>query len=76
MLCSIQDLRDECLELRTRVFDLEQQNWALSVLFQQKIRPASDLLLQVVATKYKSRVRLTGATRIEEICYSCMQPHG
>lgn len=42
-----QDLREECLKLRTRVFDLEQQNRALSVLFQQKIKPASDLLLQV-----------------------------
>lgn len=42
-----QDLREECLKLRTRVFDLEQQNRALSVLFQQRIKPASDLLLQV-----------------------------
>lgn len=42
-----QDLREECLKLRTRVFDLEQQNRALGVLFQQKIKPASDLLLQV-----------------------------
>uniref|UniRef100_A0A3B5QJD5 NCK associated protein 5 n=1 Tax=Xiphophorus maculatus TaxID=8083 RepID=A0A3B5QJD5_XIPMA len=41
------DLREECLKLRTRVFDLEQQNRALSVLFQQRIKPASDLLLQV-----------------------------
>lgn len=30
-----------------RVFDLEQQNRTLSVLFQQKVKPASDLLLQV-----------------------------
>jgi len=42
-----QDLREECLKLRTRVFDLEQQNRALGVLFQQRIKPASDLLLQV-----------------------------
>ncbi|MEQ2162523.1 hypothetical protein GOODEAATRI_020621, partial [Goodea atripinnis] len=40
------DLREECLKLRTRVFDLEQQNRALGVLFQQRIKPASDLLLQ------------------------------
>uniref|UniRef100_A0A8C7FJ76 Nck-associated protein 5 C-terminal domain-containing protein n=1 Tax=Oncorhynchus kisutch TaxID=8019 RepID=A0A8C7FJ76_ONCKI len=38
------DLREECLKLRTRVFDLEQQNRTMSVLFQQRVRPASDLL--------------------------------
>ncbi|CAB1327957.1 unnamed protein product [Coregonus sp. 'balchen'] len=37
---------EECLKLRTRVFDLEQQNRTMSVLFQQRVRPASDLLLQ------------------------------
>uniref|UniRef100_A0A3B4AAD9 Nck-associated protein 5 C-terminal domain-containing protein n=1 Tax=Periophthalmus magnuspinnatus TaxID=409849 RepID=A0A3B4AAD9_9GOBI len=45
-LLTQKDLREECVKLRTRVFDLEQQNRALSVLFQQKIKPASDLLLQ------------------------------
>uniref|UniRef100_A0A669EE63 NCK associated protein 5 n=1 Tax=Oreochromis niloticus TaxID=8128 RepID=A0A669EE63_ORENI len=45
-LLTQKDLREECLKLRTRVFDLEQQNRALGVLFQQKIKPASDLLLQ------------------------------
>ncbi|XP_028287880.1 nck-associated protein 5-like isoform X2 [Parambassis ranga] len=45
-LLTQKDLREECLKLRTRVFDLEQQNRALSVLFQQRIKPASDLLLQ------------------------------
>ncbi|RXM98778.1 Nck-associated protein 5, partial [Acipenser ruthenus] len=44
--CLDEDLREECLKLRTRVFDLEQQNRTLSVLFQQRVRPASDLLLQ------------------------------
>lgn len=43
----LQDLREECIKLKTRVFDLEQQNRTLSVLFQQKVKPASDLLLQV-----------------------------
>lgn len=47
MIPHSQDLREECLKLRTRVFDLEQQNRAMSVLFQQRIWPASDLLLQV-----------------------------
>ncbi|XP_034034630.1 nck-associated protein 5-like isoform X4 [Thalassophryne amazonica] len=45
-LLTQKDLREECLKLQTRVFDLEQQNRALSVLFQQRINPASDLLLQ------------------------------
>uniref|UniRef100_A0A665WHJ9 Nck-associated protein 5 C-terminal domain-containing protein n=1 Tax=Echeneis naucrates TaxID=173247 RepID=A0A665WHJ9_ECHNA len=49
-LLTQKDLREECLKLRTRVFDLEQQNRALSVLFQQRIKPASDLLLQVKCT--------------------------
>ncbi|XP_010128241.1 PREDICTED: nck-associated protein 5, partial [Chlamydotis macqueenii] len=39
-------LREECIKLKTRVFDLEQQNRTLSVLFQQRVKPASDLLLQ------------------------------
>ncbi|KAL1021889.1 hypothetical protein UPYG_G00019340 [Umbra pygmaea] len=45
-LLTQKDLRDECLKLRTRVFDLEQQNRTMSVLFQHRVRPASDLLLQ------------------------------
>ncbi|XP_041118165.1 nck-associated protein 5-like isoform X2 [Polyodon spathula] len=45
-LLTQKDLREECLKLRTRVFDLEQQNRTLSVLFQPRVRPASDLLLQ------------------------------
>ncbi|NXY89603.1 NCKP5 protein, partial [Alcedo cyanopectus] len=45
-LLTQKDLREECIKLKTRVFDLEQQNRTLSVLFQQKVRPASDLLLQ------------------------------
>lgn len=47
--CLSQDLREECVKLKTRVFDLEQQNRALSILFQQRVRPASDVLLQVCA---------------------------
>ncbi|CAO2636655.1 Nck-associated protein 5, partial [Lemmus lemmus] len=45
-LLTQKDLREECVKLKTRVFDLEQQNRALSILFQQRIRPASDVLLQ------------------------------
>ncbi|KAM5280410.1 LOW QUALITY PROTEIN: nck-associated protein 5 [Ctenodactylus gundi] len=45
-LLTQKDLREECVKLKTRVFDLEQQNRMLSVLFQQRVRPTSDLLLQ------------------------------
>uniref|UniRef100_A0ABM5F4N1 Nck-associated protein 5 isoform X4 n=1 Tax=Pogona vitticeps TaxID=103695 RepID=A0ABM5F4N1_9SAUR len=45
-LLTQKDLREECLKLKTRVFDLEQQNRTLSVLFQQRMKPASGLLLQ------------------------------
>ncbi|XP_064370699.1 nck-associated protein 5 isoform X1 [Dromaius novaehollandiae] len=45
-LLTQKDLREECIKLKTRVFDLEQQNRTLSVLFQQRVKPASDLLLQ------------------------------
>ncbi|XP_061082878.1 nck-associated protein 5-like [Conger conger] len=50
-LLTQKDLREECLKLRTRVFDLEQQNRTLNVLFQQRVRPASDLLLQKLHSK-------------------------
>uniref|UniRef100_A0A8C5KTY7 NCK-associated protein 5 n=1 Tax=Jaculus jaculus TaxID=51337 RepID=A0A8C5KTY7_JACJA len=46
-LLTQKDLREECVKLKTRVFDLEQQNRTLSILFQQRARPASDVLLQV-----------------------------
>ncbi|XP_016054983.1 PREDICTED: nck-associated protein 5 [Miniopterus natalensis] len=45
-LLTQKDLREECVKLKTRVCDLEQQNRTLSVLFQQRLRPTSDLLLQ------------------------------
>ncbi|XP_069791308.1 nck-associated protein 5 isoform X2 [Narcine bancroftii] len=45
-LLTQKDLREECLKLRTRVFDLEQQNRTLNVLFQQRVRLVSDSLLQ------------------------------
>ncbi|KAF6114649.1 hypothetical protein HJG60_010606 [Phyllostomus discolor] len=46
-LLTQKDLREECVKLKTRVFDLEQQNRTLSILFQQRLRPTSDLLLQI-----------------------------
>uniref|UniRef100_A0A3Q2U7X9 NCK associated protein 5 n=1 Tax=Fundulus heteroclitus TaxID=8078 RepID=A0A3Q2U7X9_FUNHE len=65
-LKSPHDLREECLKLRTRVFDLEQQNRALSVLFQQRIKPASDLLLQSSLT-WEKRLSL-GSSAPSNIC--------
>uniref|UniRef100_A0A3B3C0A5 NCK associated protein 5 n=1 Tax=Oryzias melastigma TaxID=30732 RepID=A0A3B3C0A5_ORYME len=65
-LLTQKDLREECLKLRTRVFDLEQQNRALSVLFQQKIKPASDLLLQSSLT-WEKRLSL-GSSAPSNIC--------
>ncbi|XP_049611537.1 nck-associated protein 5 isoform X1 [Syngnathus scovelli] len=62
-LVTQKDLREECLKLRTRVFDLEQQNRALGILFQQRIKPTSELLLQ----KLQSRIMdLSAADLLQE----------
>ncbi|XP_067117027.1 nck-associated protein 5-like, partial [Osmerus mordax] len=45
-LLTQKDLREECIRLRTRVFDLEQHNHSVSVLFKHRARPSSELLLQ------------------------------
>lgn len=42
-----QDLKEECVKLRTRVFDLEQQNRILSLLFQQRVKMTSTPVSQV-----------------------------
>ncbi|KFW80240.1 Nck-associated protein 5, partial [Manacus vitellinus] len=66
-------LREECIKLKMRVFDLEQQNRTLSVLFQQKVKPASDLLLQdcqqnvkssIPVLKCQSQLNVTGSSRL------------
>lgn len=43
----LQDLREECIKLKKRVFDLERQNQALSDLFQQKLQLSAGSLPQV-----------------------------
>lgn len=43
----LQDLKEECVKLRTRVFDLEQQNRILSLLFQQRVKVSSTPVSQV-----------------------------
>ncbi|XP_061632908.1 nck-associated protein 5-like isoform X4 [Phyllopteryx taeniolatus] len=62
-LVTQKDLREECLKLRTRVSDLEQQNRVLGILFQQRIKPTSELLLQ----KLQSRIMdLSAADLLQE----------
>ncbi|XP_073161385.1 nck-associated protein 5 isoform X5 [Lepidochelys kempii] len=72
-LLTQKDLREECVKLKTRVFDLEQQNRMLSMLFQQRVKPASDLLLQecqqnvkssIPALKCQSQINMTGPSRL------------
>lgn len=45
-----QNLKEECVKLRTRVFDLEQQNRILSVLFQQRVKMSTNPITQVGQT--------------------------
>nr|XP_061782413.1 nck-associated protein 5-like isoform X4 [Nerophis lumbriciformis] len=46
-LLTQKDLKEECVKLRTRIFDLEQQNHRLSVLFQQQMRTSQNLIPKV-----------------------------
>uniref|UniRef100_A0A286XXK5 NCK associated protein 5 n=1 Tax=Cavia porcellus TaxID=10141 RepID=A0A286XXK5_CAVPO len=57
-LLTQKDLREECVKLKTRVFDLEQQNRTLSILFQQRVRPTSDLLLQQPSQNWDKRLSI------------------
>ena len=41
------DLREECIKLKKRVFDLERQNQMLSALLQQKLQLTANPLPQV-----------------------------
>ncbi|XP_004674945.1 PREDICTED: nck-associated protein 5 [Condylura cristata] len=73
-LLTQKDLREECVKLKTRVFDLERQNRTLSILFQQRVQPTSDLLLQ----KLHSRIlNLSSGDLLSEVerSQSLMQPH-
>lgn len=42
-----QDLREECIKLKKRVFDLERQNQMLKALLQQKLQLTTGSLPQV-----------------------------
>ncbi|KAM9229577.1 nck-associated protein 5-like isoform 2-T2 [Dugong dugon] len=46
-LLNQKDLREECIKLKKRVFDLERQNQMLSALFQQKLQLTAGSLPQV-----------------------------
>uniref|UniRef100_A0A8C3RQN9 NCK associated protein 5 n=1 Tax=Chelydra serpentina TaxID=8475 RepID=A0A8C3RQN9_CHESE len=76
-LLTQKDLREECVKLKTRVFDLEQQNRMLSVLFQQRVKPASDLLLQTkVVTESQQEDEedtITSTTCQSHVIESCCQ---
>uniref|UniRef100_A0A096M1M2 NCK associated protein 5 n=1 Tax=Poecilia formosa TaxID=48698 RepID=A0A096M1M2_POEFO len=54
-LLTQKDLKEECVKLRTRVFDLEQQNRILSVLFQQRVRTSTAPVSQEVQRNGKAR---------------------
>ncbi|XP_058867282.1 nck-associated protein 5-like isoform X2 [Acipenser ruthenus] len=45
-LLNQKDLREECIKLKMRVFDLERQNHTLSELFQQKLQVTPGSLVQ------------------------------
>ncbi|CAL8326809.1 unnamed protein product [Lota lota] len=55
-LLTQKDLKEECVKLRTRVFDLEQQNRILSVLFQQRVKMSANTNSQEVQKNGKSGV--------------------
>ncbi|XP_027879286.1 uncharacterized protein LOC114148302 isoform X3 [Xiphophorus couchianus] len=54
-LLTQKDLKEECVKLRTRVFDLEQQNRILSILFQQRVRTSTAPVSQEVQRNGKAR---------------------
>ncbi|XP_007936023.1 nck-associated protein 5-like [Orycteropus afer afer] len=49
-LLNQKDLREECIKLKKRVFDLERQNQMLSTLFQQKLQLTAGSLPQIPLT--------------------------
>ncbi|XP_026231951.1 nck-associated protein 5-like isoform X2 [Anabas testudineus] len=55
-LLTQKDLKEECVKLRTRVFDLEQQNRILSVLFQQRVKMSTNPVSQEVQRNGKAGI--------------------
>ncbi|XP_067685563.1 serine-rich adhesin for platelets-like isoform X2 [Haliotis asinina] len=56
-------LREECMKLQGRVQDLELQNRQLNVMFQQKIRCASDSVQSVPPRKHLAPAQAAEATK-------------
>ncbi|XP_041662544.1 nck-associated protein 5-like [Cheilinus undulatus] len=55
-LLTQKDLKEECVKLRTRVFDLEQQNRILSLLFQQRVKMSTNPVSQEVQRNGKAGI--------------------
>nr|XP_020462206.1 nck-associated protein 5-like isoform X2 [Monopterus albus] len=55
-LLTQKDLKEECVKLRTRVFDLEQQNRILSALFQQRVKMSTLPVSQDVQRNGKAGI--------------------
>ncbi|XP_075886673.1 nck-associated protein 5-like isoform X3 [Nelusetta ayraudi] len=55
-LLTQKNLKEECVKLRTRVFDLEQQNRILSVLFQQRVKMSTNPITQEVQRNGKASI--------------------
>lgn len=66
-----QNLKEECVKLRTRVFDLEQQNRILSVLFQQRVKMSTNPITQVGAQTATSLLLSSIQKRKEKLNLSC-----
>lgn len=66
-----QNLKEECVKLRTRVFDLEQQNRILSVLFQQRVKMSTNPITQVGAHTATGLLLSSIQKRTEKLNASC-----
>ncbi|XP_018581113.1 nck-associated protein 5-like [Scleropages formosus] len=68
-LLNQKDLREECIKLKMRVFDLERQNRTLTELFHQKLHSQSSTaqqLLQASHTEHHTETQLQGPDRLTE----------
>ncbi|XP_066526210.1 nck-associated protein 5-like [Hoplias malabaricus] len=66
-LLNQKDLREECIKLKMRVFDLERQNKTLTELFTQKLHSASNPLQQlppVSCPEHSSEALVIGSEKL------------
>uniref|UniRef100_A0A6Q2XGJ7 Nck-associated protein 5 C-terminal domain-containing protein n=1 Tax=Esox lucius TaxID=8010 RepID=A0A6Q2XGJ7_ESOLU len=72
-LLNQKDLREECIKLKMRVFDLERQNRTLTELFAQKLHPQSIPLPQVqhVLSTQRPCIRTVPSGGIRELPLKC-----